>query len=112
MRSYPNPAMRLQISAGGGTEPVWSSDGTRILYRAGNALISAQVTTSPNLRVVVRDTVNANVGSILTSNSTGYDLSRDGRFLGRLTNKDDFQLVAVPNWRTELEQRMANAGRH
>ncbi|HMA21856.1 MAG TPA: hypothetical protein VKO87_13690, partial [Gemmatimonadaceae bacterium] len=97
--------------AGGGGEPVWSSDGTRILYRSGNTIISAQVTTSPNLRVVVRDTVNANVGSILTSNSIGYDVARDGRFLGRLTNKDDYQLVAVPNWRTELEQRMASAAR-
>jgi len=26
-------------------------------------------------------------------------------------NKDDFQLVVVPNWRAELEQRLAAGGK-
>lgn len=39
-----------------------------------------------------------------------YDIA-DGRFLGLITNGNDFQLVIVPNWRVEMEQRIA-ASRH
>jgi hypothetical protein len=28
-----------------------------------------------------------------------------------MTNRDDYQLVVVPNWRTELDQRLASAVR-
>jgi serine/threonine-protein kinase len=112
IRSFPNPSSRLQISAGGGSEPVWSRDGTRIFFRAGSVLLAATLATSPSVRVIARDTLLADVGSMLVSgNSVGYDVAPDGRFLGRMTNRDDYQLVVVPNWRTELDQRLASAVR-
>jgi serine/threonine protein kinase len=112
IRSYPNPSSRLQISAGGGSEPVWSRDGSRLFYRAGSVALAATLATSPSVRVIARDTLLTDVGSMLTSgNSVGYDVALDGRFLGRLTNRDDYQLVVVPNWRTELDQRLASAVR-
>jgi eukaryotic-like serine/threonine-protein kinase len=112
IRSYPNPSSRLQISAGGGSEPVWSRDGKRIYYRAGTVALAATLATSPSVRVIARDTLLTDVGSILTSgNGVGYDVAQDGRFLGRLTSRDDYQLVVVPNWRTELDQRLASAVR-
>jgi hypothetical protein len=48
---------------------------------------------------------------LVSGNSVGYDVAPDGRFLGRMTNRDDYQLVVVPNWRTELDQRLARAVR-
>ena len=112
VRSYPNPSVRLQISTAGGTEPAWSLDGKRVYYRSGNAMLVATIATSPTVRVVARDTVAADLRNITASAySIGYDLARDGRFLGRLSNRDDYQLVVVPNWRSELEARLATAGR-
>jgi serine/threonine-protein kinase len=112
MRSYPVPSVRLQVSAAGGTEPAWSQDGKRIYYRNGNAMMAATIETSPAVRVVARDTVAADLRNITASGSgNGYDIARDGRFLGRLSNRDDYQLVVVPNWRAELEARLASAAR-
>ena len=112
IRSYPTPSARLQVSASGGDEALWSRDGTRVYFRSGAVIIAATLATSPSVRVIARDTVLTDMGSISTAgNGVGYDVARDGRFLGRLTNRDDYQLVVVPNWRAELAQRLASAKR-
>ena len=66
VRSFPDPVARVQISAGGGGEPVWSADGTRIFYRSRPAIMSAKLATTPNLRVLSRDTAVTQAGSMLT----------------------------------------------
>ncbi len=112
LRSYPDPSSRIQISASGGGEPIWSRDGKTIYYRAGTSEIAARLATTPSLRVLSRDTVVFRTGLFIGGGvMKGADISRDGRLLGLVTNKDDFQLVVVPNWRVELENRMA-AARH
>jgi eukaryotic-like serine/threonine-protein kinase len=112
VRSYPNPSARVQISAGGGLEPVWSRDGTRLFYRSGRLRLSVKLSTTPTVRLLSRDTAMVQGGAILDGGiRPGYDISRDGRILGLVSNKDDYQLVVVPNWRVELEQRLATAGR-
>ena len=113
IRSVPNPGTRVQVSAGGGSNPVWAADGTRIYYTVGNALLSAKLATSPTMRVIARDTVLSSSlvslnGGVLSAN---YDISRDGRVLSLLNNKNDFQIVLVPNWLPELQQRMAGSKR-
>ena len=41
-----------------------------------------------------------------------FDVSRDGkRFLGIVSEKDDFQLVVSPNWLTEFRERVAGTTR-
>ncbi|MEO8192848.1 MAG: protein kinase [Gemmatimonadales bacterium] len=108
VRSYPDPSARLQISADGGNEPIWSNDGKTIYYRSGSTEIAARLATSPSLRVTSRDTVVTAIASINSSGVVrGTDLSREGRLLGLVTNKDDYGLVVVPNWRVELERRLA-----
>jgi hypothetical protein len=75
-------------------------------------VLAATIATVPTVRVVARDTIAADLRNITPSSSgTGYDVARDGRFLGRLSNRDDYQLVVVPNWRAELEARIAAAAR-
>jgi hypothetical protein len=70
--------------------------------------MSAKITTSPNLRVIARDTVLKQTSSLVRGAVTrGYDIAKDGRFLGLALNKDDYQLVVVPDWRVELQQRLA-----
>ncbi len=113
VRSWPSPTVRLQISAGGGSEPTWDPDGSSIYYRSGSALIAARLTPPPSLRVRARDTVSTTMGgSVGGSLTAAYDLARDGRILARVNSTDDYQIIVVPNWRKELEQKLARAERH
>jgi Tol biopolymer transport system component len=112
VRSWPDPTVRLQVSAGGGSEPSWSPDGSTVYYRSGAALIAARLTPPPGLRVTSRDTVITTMGGTLSGSLTAaYDLARDGRIIARVNSTDDYQLIAVPNWRKELEQKLARANR-
>ncbi len=112
VRSYPDPSARVQISAGGGVEPVWSRDGTVLYYRTGVTRRSVKVSTASVVRVLARDTLmtptNALINGVL---QTAYDVSRDGRYLALVSSKDDYHLIVVPNWRAELEQRLAASGK-
>jgi Tol biopolymer transport system component len=113
VRSYPNPSARIQISAGGGADPRWAPDGNSIYYTRGTTLIKATLSKSPSLRVIARDTVFRTMSSAGNSGLTAqYDLSRSGRVLGRTSESGDYQLIAVPNWKAELERKLAAAERH
>ena len=112
IRSYPVPSARVQISTEGGAEPAWSHDGTRISYRSGNATLTAILATTPTLRVIARDTLVAATGSMLRGGvARDFDIGKDGKVLALISSKDDYQLIAVPDWRTELEQRLAAAAK-
>jgi dipeptidyl aminopeptidase/acylaminoacyl peptidase len=112
VRSWPNPTARVQVTAGGGSEPTWSPDGSTVYYRSGAALIAARLTPPPSVRVRARDTVLTTMGGSLSGSLTAaYDLARDGRVVARVNSTDDYQLIAVPNWRKELEQKLARANR-
>jgi hypothetical protein len=108
-RSFPDPAARVQISAGGGGWPSWNADGSTIYYRSGDRIMSAKLSLTPTLRVLSRDTVVKNVSRLVRAETLvgNYDVARDGRFLAPVTSKEDYQLIVVPNWRAELEQRLA-----
>jgi serine/threonine-protein kinase len=112
IRSWPNPTVRLQVSAGGGSQPTWSPDGSAVYYRSGPALIAARLSPAPGLRVLGRDTLIASMsGTLSGALATGYDIARDGRVIARVNSTDDYQLIAVPNWRKELDQKLARATR-
>lgn len=89
----------------------WAPDGSRVYYAVGGgALLSATLATTPRLRVVARDTV-FKTAPVLTGSgpATPHAGTRDGRFLGLVTNRNDYQLVIVPNWLSELKSRLASA---
>ncbi len=110
VRSFPDPSARVQVSTGIGDAPQWSRDGARIFYRAGAKQVVARLAMTPSLRVVGQDTIAQSIGA--ASGGTlvaGYQVANDGRFLILTTSKDNFALVVSPNWRTELEQRLAQS---
>ena len=111
VRSYPDPSARVQVSAGGGENGVWAPDGSRVYYTLGNGpLLSATLAMAPRLRVVARDTVFKATPVLPGSGpASPQDVARDGRFLGLVTNRDDYELVIVPNWLPELRKRLAGA---
>ena len=110
VRSYPDPSARVQVSAGGGTGLFWSPDGTRVYYTNGNATLAATLATTPRLRVASRDTVFKTSPLLPGSGPAAMrDIARDGRYLGLVVNRNDRQLVVVPNWLPELRKRMAGS---
>ncbi|MFL5619845.1 MAG: protein kinase domain-containing protein [Gemmatimonadaceae bacterium] len=111
VRSYPDLASRVQVSAGGGVNRGWTPDGSRVYYGiGGGALLSATLATTPRLRVVARDTVFKTPPVLAGSGpARPEEVARDGRFLGLVTNRNDYQLVIVPNWLPELKKRLAGA---
>ena len=48
---------RVPVSSGGGGEPLWSPDGTRLFYRDDAKLIAATIATAPSLAVTARETL-------------------------------------------------------
>lgn len=110
VRSYPDPSARVQVSAGGGAGLFWSRDGSRVYYVNGNTTLSATLATTPRLRVASRDTVFRTPPLLPGSGPAGpRDIASDGRFLGTVVNRNDRQLVVVPNWLPELRKRMAGS---
>jgi hypothetical protein len=109
VRSFPDPAARVQVSSEGAQEPTWSDDGQKLYYRSGNSLLVASVEFTPTFRVIRRDTLiaNAQLPTTITF-GVSYDVARDARrILSLASSRDDFQLVISPNWITEFRARIA-----
>ena len=80
----PWPALdgKWAVSVEGGTEPVWSRDGTELFFRRGNAMMTSRIVTSPTFQpgrpVELFDAAR------FAADPTGdpsYDVAPDGRFL-------------------------------
>ena len=118
VRPYPE-GTRVQISAAGGTQPVWSSNGRELFFRNGDELLAVSV--SPGL------TFTAGKPSVLFSRSmqedssgraygfmADYDVSNDGRrfvFPKYTPNSSNAPRARVIlGWVQELK-RLAGAGK-
>jgi eukaryotic-like serine/threonine-protein kinase len=110
VRSFPDPSAKIQISVAGGSEPVWSRDGSRLYYRSGSQLFAARVSLSPSFQLLGRDTTLSSAGFVGGYFSASYQPTRDGRrIIANLSDRQDFQLVVSPNWITELRRRVAES---
>ena len=105
VRALKGPGARYPISTGGGGEPLWSPDGTRLYYRVGARMMAARVVTSPSFTVVARDTLFE--GPYMTDPwHPNYDVMPDGKgFVMVRPVEQDRQLIMVMNWGEELRQR-------
>jgi len=100
---------RVAVSTGGGGEPLWAPDGTRLFYRAGLWLLAARVVTAPSFAVTARDTLFE--GPYTTDQfHPNYDVAPDGKsFVMVRPVEQDRQLIMVVNWIEELRQRTKGA---
>jgi serine/threonine protein kinase len=78
VRPYPE-GTRVQISASGGTQPVWSSDGRELFFRNGDELLAVSITPGP--------TFSAGKPQVLFSRSMQVD-SSGGAYRGFLADYD------------------------
>ena len=110
VRAFPEPKGRLQVSSGGGTEPLWSGDGRTIYYRRADTLFAAAVQTSPTFsvgrqRMVFTGDFNPSPFHVVTN----YDRDpRTGEFVVFTPHEGSTAaLVVVLNWVEEMTHRMA-----
>ena len=84
LRPYPGPGEVIQVSIGGGREPLWSHDGRTIYYRGSGQVMAVPVSTEgTEIRVgdpapLFKDRYG---GAYPWSGMRTYDLSTTGRFI-------------------------------
>jgi serine/threonine-protein kinase len=107
VRPFPGNGARVQVSAEGGTEPVWNRQGTALYYRDPLGQITeVKVTTGANLSIGARRTVVT--GDYLTESShANYDVSPGGKLLLLKRAGAGSQTIVVHNWVRELREKTA-----
>jgi serine/threonine-protein kinase len=108
---FPEPGGRRQVSVEGGTEPVWSPQGSELFYRNGSALMVATVETTPDFRVLNRQLLFEGPYTHRVYHSN-YDIHPDGQqfVLIKPAEAHPARLVVVLNWLDEVLQQL-EAGR-
>lgn len=100
---------RFQVSSMGGVEPVWAPDGTALYYRSAGKLMRATIATTPEFRVVRRDTMFAH-DYAMSGGAAGFDVSPDGSSFVMLRPVDRAQrVVVVTGWMDDVRERMSHA---
>ena len=104
---------KRSVSTEGGTEPLWSRDGTELFYKNGTGeLVAAGITTDPGFAVVERNVLFSVAeyqrGDEFCCHPT-YDVHPDGeRFIMIRRVGARGELVLVQNFSTELRERVGN----
>jgi Tol biopolymer transport system component len=107
---YPGPGGKRQISAEGGTEPVWNRNGRELFYRSENKMMAVDIATQPSF--VAGKPRKLFEGAYLPTAATiqNYDVSPDGqRFLMLKGGEQEAavtQINVVLNWFEELKQKV------
>lgn len=70
---FPGPGASHQVSIGGGYGPVWSPDGHRLYYQAGQRLVAATIATTPRFSVIRRE----DVAGVAVDPAGGYHANFD-----------------------------------
>jgi Tol biopolymer transport system component len=112
IQAFPGPGARVQVSSGGGTEPVWNPKNEReLFYRTTTNLMAASLRVSPELSVVRRDSLFM-IGLSEPTQVANYDVMPDGNhFITIRPRAGGSPPMAIVNWITELRERMAAAVR-
>jgi len=106
---------QIQVSVGGGTEPVWSPDGRELFYRgATNAasraeptMMAATIATTPTLAVTSRKALFPAAG-IVTSNPHGnFDVSPDGKSFVVIRSNPSTRVMVIQNLAAMVAKRRA-----
>jgi serine/threonine-protein kinase len=104
---------RIQVSVGGGREPVWARDGREIFFRHGRQMLAASVESSVPFVTGRPHVLFEHDLTILTGPSVAnYDVSRDGRFLMiRATGGTLTETYLMLDWLPDVKRRLAREPR-
>jgi hypothetical protein len=100
VRPFGRDGDQVQLSNDGGSEPVWSRDGTEIFYRTAEkdvpVLAVATVSAAPAFHVVARTSLFRLTDVDPVAPHAGYDVSPDGKTLAlirRAPNNGDIVII-------------------
>lgn len=110
VQAFPGPGPKLQISNGGGIDPVWRRTGGELYYRGSDGMMAVNYTSGSELRpsapkLLWKDPYSAGNGASCGMpgvSSSNYDVTPDGqRFLmvkEQSGSIDGTKVVVVLNW--------------
>jgi hypothetical protein len=117
VQGYPD-GVPVRVSGDGGYEPLWSADGSELLYRQGAAMMAAAVETGGEFSFAApKQLFSGGYQQNPAPGARAYDVARDGRFLMILPQADENRaatsgsIVVVQNFTEELKQRVRPSAR-
>lgn len=107
---FPGGGSRWQASTDGGSQPLWSPDGTEIFYVRDNALIAVPVTVEPSFALGEPQLLFESPDLIYQFRSVNYSVSPDGQRFLTVASVEDQDSTArsihvVENWLEEFRER-------
>jgi serine/threonine protein kinase/Tol biopolymer transport system component len=111
VRAFPGPGATVQVSRDGGTEPLWSADGSSLYFRGDRRMLVADIVARGSLSVTKRRVLFSDAfDGDMPMPHRNYDLTRDGKFIMIAANASDKQqTIVVLNWLDELRAKLAAA---
>ncbi len=107
VQPFPGPGGRVQVSSGGGSEPVWSRDGKRLFYRGDGHLMAARIAAGSGFAIAARDTLFADAFQFAPNPHANYDVMEDGAHFVFLKAATEGNMIVVANWNEAVRSRMA-----
>lgn len=109
VRPFPGAGGRKQVSAGGGTEPLWAKSGNALFYRSPHGVMSVPVTTGATFGITGPRSIRLTGDFMSNPSHPNYDVSPDGSEVLLIRRAgEEVQTIVVENWGRELRERMAN----
>ena len=109
VRPFPDAgSARWQVSASGGTDPVWSRNGRELFYiSAANEMMSVEVALGAAFSISPPKALFSTVPYSPVGPVSAFDVHPDGRFLmlRETTPAERNELILVQNWVGEMERR-------
>lgn len=108
LRSFPVAGDAIQISVGGGDEPVWASDGQQIFYRDAIRMMAVKLNPDPTENPGQPQTLFEGIYDtiVIGADKANYDVSPvDGRFvmIRRKNTELPTEIHVVLNWPEALD---------
>jgi Tol biopolymer transport system component len=123
VQPFPGPGPKIQISNGGGFDPVWRRSGGELFYRHDNKMMVVAVNAAHEFRASAPKMLwEGNYSSGAGSScgmpgvaSSNYDVTADGQHFLMVRDDDAADvgksIVVVLNWAEELRSRTSTATR-
>jgi eukaryotic-like serine/threonine-protein kinase len=109
IQRFPSLGSKAQVSAEGGSQPVWSRDGRALFYRGGGTIMTVAVTAGEMIQLGAAKAIGADLYTHKGGPHTGYDVAPDGRLLfarDQQMQAATTYLAVIDNFLPELLRRV------
>ena len=107
VRAVPGPGPRVPVSIGGGTQAIWSRDGSQLYFRSDNRIIAAHIVEKPVLGVTRRESLFE--ASLVTDGLNLTVLPDAKGFMGAIgpdpRAASQFRIGMISNWQSLMARK-------